>query len=471
MHSRSDIWHTGPRSRKLSIIAAIGRFILPPLVFVSAAALPLHARAQAQSAPESAPSDPPAGEQPAAAPVPVPADAVAGPAAKEDGEDAPTQEQVPARDQVPEPPATPEEQEASPPPSSEAPAPTPPTAVPATAEPAAATAATASASPPAEVEEDEKPTVPWIATLSWNQAYNAAGLSRGGNQTFNPEYAWSFNVVLGYRFDDRTSIALSQTLALELTDSDVTNTRQEPWLLDTAIDGKRELVDYELDADHALRATGTLGILLPTSKPSQAATMLFGGRVKLGGEYAAEDVLHGLSAGASFSYTRRFLRSNVIEVDSRFPCVEGDLQDTTRSCAHLGSLTNTRDLFVLGFEGDLGLTDKLTLGAQVSFGWNLGAGLRDQSLGVAGSRDGVVEVGDGSLTHWRNSRVIGLSVEYAFTDWFSGATLLTNSFAERSPDDGQYRAPFNAQDMFLGLELSVSFDQLYEATRGHAAGD
>jgi hypothetical protein len=455
-----------PRSRTLSTLAAIPRSASPALIFVLAAALPLRASAQDQGAPpvEGAADALPASE----AEPPSQAQQPAAPAANPNSQpQQPPVEQTPA---APVPPsAQPEkEEEPPPPPSGEQPAPPPATVAPPIADPATATSATGSASPAAEVDEDERTKVPWIASLSWSHAYNAAGVSRSAFRTFNPEYAWSFNAVLGWRLDERTSVALSQALAIELTDSDITNSRQEPWLLDTAIDGKRELIDHEIDEDHSFGASGSIGVLLPTSKPSQAATMVFAGRGKLGAEYTVEDVLHGLSAGVSGSYTHRFLRSNVVEADAPFPCVTADLQDTSDSCSHLGSLTNTRDLFVLGVDANLGLTEQLTLGAQVSFGWNLAASLGDEDVMLPTGT--VVRVGDDSLTHWRNSRVIGISLEYAFTDWFSGATLFTNSFAERS-SDGQYRAPFNGQDMVLGLELSVSFDQLYEDTRGHAAGD
>jgi hypothetical protein len=168
----------------------------------------------------------------------------------------------------------------------------------------------------------------------------------------------------------------------------------------------------------------------------------------------------------NFSYIHRFLRSNVPEVDQAYPCFQTDLLDASQNCTHQGSATNSRDLFVLLFDADLGLTDDLTLGASVSFGWNRSAGLRDEELPIASGT--VLSFDDESPTRWRNTRVIGFSLEYAFTDWFSAATQLTNSFAERSADNGRYRAPFNGQDMVLGLELSVSFDQLYESTHGRA---
>jgi len=461
MPARCDIWHTPGRSRTLSIVVAIGRFGVVPLLFLFAAALPLRARAQQQDAPETA--VPPPAAQPVAPgpPVASPLQETSSTPQQDTSQPSP----VPPKEDEPPPPAQP---------TGEAPAPPPTEVAPPIAESDAATAATASASPPAEVEDeqDEDETgLPWLASLSWGQAYNAAGVSRSAYQTFNPGYAWSFNGIIGYRFDERTSLALSQGLAIELTDSDTTNTRQEPWLLDTAIDAERELIDHDLDADHALGATGAIGILLPTSKPSRAATMLFAGRAELGGSYTVDDVLHGLIAGASISYTHRFLRSNVLATETSYACVEGNLQDTTQSCSHLGSVTNTRDLFILGVEGSLELTGELTLGAQVSFGWNLGSRLNDEELSIEGSRDGVIRIRDDSPSRWRNSRVIGLSVAYAFTDWFTAATLFTNSFAERSAIDGQYRAPFNLQDMMLGLELTVSFDQLYADTRGHAAGE
>jgi hypothetical protein len=423
------------------------RLVALPLLFAFAAAFALRAQAQDEGAAQ-APALPAAGDSAEApeAPLPLPA-----PAPKAGAAAAPV--------------AQAEEKE-PPPPSSEPQAAPPAEVAPPIAQPETAASAMTSSSPPAEVEEEPESTVPFIASLSWSQAYNAAGLVRSAYQTFNPQYAWTFNGKLGYRFDERTSVALSQALAIELTDSDTTNTRQEPWLLDTAIDGQRELVEYELDAEHTLGANGTLGVLLPTSPPSQASTMLFAGKVALGGRYSADDVLHGLGAGVKFSYMHRFLRSNVPEVDQSYPCYQADLRDESQNCTHLGSSTNTRDLFVLGANADLGLTDELTLGVNVSFGWNRSAGLRDEEIPIASGT--VLPFGDDSLTRWRNSRVIGFSLEYAFTDWFSAATLLTNSFAERSADNGRYRAPFNGQDMVLGLELSVSFDQLYEGTHGRA---
>jgi hypothetical protein len=79
-----------------------------------------------------------------------------------------------------------------------------------------------------------------------------------------------------------------------------------------------------------------------------------------------------------------------------------------------------------------------------------------------------VLVGDLSTTHSRNSRWLLFGLGYKITEWFSATARLTNIFSERGMA-GQLRAPLNPIDTVIGLELAVSFDQLYLSTQPHAA--
>lgn len=364
------------------------------------------------------------------------------------------------------------------------PTPTPPT--PPSAEPAQSPAVPvtpAPAPPPTEetilpqpapatsldrVETDDvgKPKVPWTASFEWTQTYNAAGLTRGGTQTYNPEYSWGFKLSLGYVFDERTSVTLSQPVSVELTDSDennsreeVTTTRQEWWLLDTALDVSHSLPVYELAPAHKLKLSGSLRLLIPISKTSQARTTVLGSRAALAAAYTYDHLLQGFDAGLSLGYLHRFTRANTIETETSFPCFRVG-SDLSESCTHLGGSSVTADLVALGVSVGLKMTSALHVALALAIGWNRGHGFEAVPLAI---ETGEITVKDNSVSHWRNVRSIGLSVDYAFTDWFSATAGITNDFSELGPD-GEPRGPFHALDMQLGLGLRVSFDQLYLAT-------
>jgi hypothetical protein len=353
------------------------------------------------------------------------------------------------------------EPEPEPPPPAPEPTPTPEPG-PTSAANQARAASAAGVDRPIEAEQEEwESGPPWRAMLTWGQSYTAAGVAPAAYPTFDPTYAWSFLLALGYQFDKRNEISLTQVAAIELTDSNSTNTRQEFLLLDTLAEYAHNL-SYELDADQSLALTGGAGLVFPTSKSSQAATLILGTRARIAGGYTTKRVLQGLETLLTVSYLHRFTSSNTVSAEAAFPC--NSLVDAAQSCAFLGGSTNVRDVLMLGVDGQLKLTDALMLGAQVSFFFGRAIGLGDAFDTMIDS--GVVRIEDNSTTHWRNTRWLIFSLGYAFTDWFTAEARVTNIFSERSPD-GTLRAPFNPLDTLLGLDLTVSFDQLYMNTRGH----
>jgi len=323
---------------------------------------------------------------------------------------------------------------------------------------------------PTEASEDDDEELVWSASLEWGQSYNAGSLSRGDELTNNPEYVWDFIATLGYKLDERTALSLRQPLTIELTDSDITNSRQELWVLDTTLDATRQLWLYEPAPKGELALSAGLGLVFPLSPRSQAANMILGTRAKVGVDYTKEDALHGLIVGTGFAYLRRWGSSNVVNTDVAYPCIVGDA-DIAQSCTYLGGYTTTRDVFKLDVHGELRPLPQLALNAAFSLGFNRAHGLSD--FDARTSTGGAVHVEDASTTHWRNTREIVLGVGYDFTDWFSAAANVTNFFYERSYlEDGELRGPFRPVDMAVGLNLAVSIDQLYLAQRGRgAAGD
>jgi hypothetical protein len=438
-----------------------------------ACALPasaVHAQAgadPAQPAPGSAPaaSVAPIAPVSATAPGAQPVPALPSP---------PAQPTAPAAAPTAVPAAPPAEQPADQPadqkeekPSPSEPSETPPTEPGTTSTGASATLATDAeillVDSPTEASDDEKEELPWSARVEWGQSYNAGGLTRGGEQTNNPEYVWDFLVALGYKLDKLTRLSLRQPLSVELTDSDTTNTRQELWLLDTTLDATRDLWLHKLkQGGGAFALVGGLGLVFPVSPSSQAAHLILGTRAKVGFGYSKKNVLHGLGAGTSFAYLRRWASSNQVNTDTPYACrINSD--DIADNCSHLGGLSTRRDVLLLEVHGDVRPLAQLAVNASFSLGWNRGHDLADSD--VTTSTGNVVHLEDQSTTHWRNTREIALSVAYDFTDWFSASASATNSFRERGPD-GELRAPFHATDIAFGLTLSLSIDQLYLAQRG-----
>jgi hypothetical protein len=414
------------------------------------ATAPAFAFAQTAAAPEA----------PATAPdSTAPANATNTPAGSTNDE-APKEQPPPS----PPPSAQPGEQQPSAP---SAPVTTaPPVPAPASAVPAAQAASAtgpedvASESGPESVAEEQLP--PWSANLIWSQAYVAAGFAPSAYPTFNPTYSWSFILALAYQFDKANAVSLTQISAIELTDSDSTNTRQEFQLFDTLAEYAHKF-SYELDTERAFALTGGAGLVFPLSKTSQAATMILGTRARVSGGYTTKSVLSGLDTALTFYYLRRFTSSDTLAAESPFPC--NRLGDPAQSCSYLGGSSNVRDVLMLGAEGTLKLTSKLALGAQFYFYFA-------RATSLAGTIDGMIDTGpvqitDMSATHWRNTRWLVFTLSYAFTDWFGAGARVSNYFSERNPDNGSLRAPLNPLDTLIGLDLTVSFDQLYMNTRGH----
>jgi hypothetical protein len=307
--------------------------------------------------------------------------------------------------------------------------------------------------------------VPWSAALVWRQGYVVAGLDRSVGQSFNPTYQWTFLGLLGYHLDKDTAIGLIQPATVELTDSNTTNTRQEFWMLDTILDLSHTFYEYQPVADQTLKLSGGVGALLPLSKTSQAESMIFAPRLRGGGGYEWKHVLAGLGLSADVTYMRRFLSSNTIAATGPYSCATID-ETLSHGCTRLDSFPSTRDEVLFIFAGDLGLSSKVHFGMQLWFYWDYSATLGTATFTDPSGGVSPIKLSDASTTHWHDSRLFTFSLSYAFTDWFTGAARVTNTFSERSPD-ASLRAPFNPLDTTVGIDMSVSFDKLYLSTRGH----
>jgi hypothetical protein len=298
--------------------------------------------------------------------------------------------------------------------------------------------------------------VPWNVALAWTQGYNAAGLTRGGEQSFNPEYSWSFLLRAGYRFPDtQYQVSVVQPYLLELTESEITTSSQEFQAGDTSL-RVNDLRFFTLTEDSTLVLIPTAAIGLPTSDASDAATMVLSTGANVTGLVTYSKWLEGVNAGLSLTYSRRWNSSNTVRATKPFPCVLGN-QDASQDCVHLGGSSTTRDVFVLGVSANANFSSTLSANLSVGFGWNLAYPLADARITTI--TDAEYTLPDQSLTHWRNSRTIRIGLNYFFEPWLIGAAFVRNAFSERGPD-GTLRAPFEPLDTVLGTTLTLNTDGL-----------
>jgi hypothetical protein len=316
-------------------------------------------------------------------------------------------------------------------------------------------------------EETDKPSVPWIASFDWSQGFAAKGLGVNGYQTYDPDYYWGFLVTAGYKFSAATALTLSEYATVELTKSDSTTKPQQLLFYNPSVDLSHTL-NYEPRPEQALSLKGSVGLILPTSTTTQSSTFIvgtntFGARGRLAAGYKWKEVLNGFELRPGFGYQRRFNTANTIAVQNPYPCnlVGGA---GPGDCSQLGSLTTTRDVFLLGLDSAAELTDKWIAAFSFTFYFTRGRDLAPANF--MDSTGATFVIADTSRTHWRNLRWMVVSLGYKLTSWLTLSGQLINIFSERDAM-GNLRGVFNPLDTILGLDLEISFDQLYLGTRAH----
>jgi hypothetical protein len=310
---------------------------------------------------------------------------------------------------------------------------------------------------PLDSEEAKEEGLPFRgSSFSFLQTVTGNSFTKGSQLTYNPTYAWAFDLSLLWHFNRRFQIILDQALSVEITDSDDTLTRRRPLLSDTTATFGALLLKSKISSDAQFTLNGSLGASAPTSLASQAATLILGTRVGFSSTLSLPKVLDGLGLNLSVGYLHRFLSQNVVSVDAGYPCAAGA---TSRDvCSALGSRTNARLAFTGSLSGELALTEKWGLSASYTHSWRRGADLADYTYE---SSDGGREyLGDGTLRHWRNLNSIDLTVTYFAVNWLGLSASVTNTFLERGTDSA-IRPPLRPMDTYLGLNVNLRLDELY----------
>jgi len=120
-------------------------------------------------------------------------------------------------------------------------------------------------------QEGESPSAWRGSQLRYGHVGTTVGLDKGAELTWNPYHAHTLTIAPRYYFTDAISTGLTFSLEQELTDSDWTTSKHEVLFSDLFADLTWRGWDEPFSG---VRLSGSLRVTLPTSKVSQAQTMV-----------------------------------------------------------------------------------------------------------------------------------------------------------------------------------------------------
>lgn len=320
---------------------------------------------------------------------------------------------------------------------------------------------------PLDSEEAKEEGLPFRgSSFSFTQSVAGNSFFRDTQLSFNPYYNMAFDLTLVWHFNRVFQVILDQAMQVELTDSDTTRLVREPLFSDTTGTFDALVAKQKVSAQFQWQVHTSATLSAPTSLASQAATLVLGTRLGATGTISLPKVLDGLGINLNVNYVHRFLRSNVVEVATPYPCAAGST--SLEFCGALGSRTNARLGFTATLSSELALNDKWGISASYMHSWRRGADLADYTfISDDGAR---VALPDGSRQHWRNVSTIDIGVSYFVINWLGLGLNATNIFQERGPDS-ELRPPLKLADTFIGLNATLRLDELYLTASGGPKND
>lgn len=294
--------------------------------------------------------------------------------------------------------------------------------------------------------------------FSWTNAVTFNTFAPGAQLTYDPTYLMTFTLMPRFYLTDTTFLWMSQSVFLELTDSNDGTYNREPLLDDTLLD-LRQLARWE-----GFVIQGQLRLGFPTSKMSQAA-----GRVMQTGFGLTVTrpfpELAALTISVTGGYRRWWATRNYVATGEPVYGSCESIGGTMPSfCTHAGAVTPARDIVVTGLVMTVMPATGLTLSFSGFYLGIYGEEIADANVPVNG---GSVTVSGESPTHWRHFTYFSLAVAYDVLPWLN-LQLGIQSSGIAAPiynPDGSVRSPFNP-DTQLFLSTTIGLDALYDQIVG-----
>ena len=284
-------------------------------------------------------------------------------------------------------------------------------------------------------------------------------------------YAMSYSLRPRYYLNDWFNFRLRLDLEHELTDSPTTTRLREPLLSDMWLDfyfsDVLESVTDTIDLSTYLR------LQLPTSKVSQARTLVMGGTVGVVAQYTAP-VLEGLRLTYGINGTKYFNQRTTSAFEEPLVAMTPNTQALAES--YLGPGTRNASWLLRNTIGvDLMPIEDLTLSVSVTFYDYFLYPVSDMTtedleVDVAcGDAAGCVIDSDPNNTNRRSNIWYIVELSYSPVPWL-GLALGTSTYNPQLTPGSEYRAPFFNRFTNVYFDISVTIDELVNSIRNRRSG-
>lgn len=324
---------------------------------------------------------------------------------------------------------------------------------------------------PAEEEEEEEAAPPTQlpfrnSFFDWNHAVTFNSFVRDGQLSYNPYYAQTFSLTPRWYVGPQSFFWASQSLGVELTESDSDVYLRDPQLSDTLLDF-RQVLPWE-----GFVFIGSARLGFPVSKASQAAQRYL--QTGLGLQVVRPIPEAFLTLAASFGYRRWWAGSNVVRSGQPLPSYCPGPQSAGSGapeeaggvfCDQAGSVSTSRDILVSGLTVTFAY-ETISVAAQFLFVNQYAHELAPAEVMVDTSPEPIV-LQDTSRTHWRNGTYFTLALTYQPLPWFSATVGFQNAgnVAPAYNDDGSIRSIFNP-DSQVYVSTTFQLDAIYTELAG-----
>ncbi len=304
----------------------------------------------------------------------------------------------------------------------------------------------------AGAEELGGPKNPWRgSSISYEHITSAISLDRSHDLTYNPLYAHSLGLSPQWHFAELFVASLSLSMEQELTRADDTNRAYDVVFSDLMLRFSPEKSLYT-EENTGIRLGAGLGLQFPTSKASQAQTLMVGvtPSVNLSKRF---DLLKGFTVRYGATLGLNWHRYTTAQRDA--PTIMGCARSSSECAPYMNTgYRNTASSISHGPSLSLVPFDDLTLSVSYSLRraelYDLGdADLSDRN----GNKIGLVEFGKDPGA--RYSQSFRVEAGYKVLDALSLALGLATSYGDLAPDSS-YRFPF--LNRYSNLYLSATID-------------
>lgn len=307
-------------------------------------------------------------------------------------------------------------------------------------------------------EEEHKPLKWRNSIFTFDQTLSANTFSQEAQLSYNPTYAWSFNIRPRWYFTDQLFVAVSQGLDIEITDTDGRERNREPILSDMFIDLTYNNLLSLPTGVGPFNVSAGVRLVLPVSIVSRARDLYFGVGPSVATRLAINDVLSGWLLGTNMRWTHNVAGNNVTEVDNPYPCF--NLDSNQQVCSSAGGFSTDSDAIIATLFSSLSIFSDLTFDVSFTWWWRFGHELGPATVIVNGDP---VTFDDMSDTHMRLATNFTIGGSYNVMDWLN-LSLNLSTFSAEFNDNGSRRNPFfNVYDSVIDLAATMVIDQFYTA--------